>query len=259
MNFESPGDFFAILFAPVPNAELRLASDKSNIFDAPTGALIVIPRNVDSSSRWSSLRMNLTVGFEPGQLDVLAEQEFGAAELDLQPPAFGHVDQRALQIAQLVKQELSGGPASEIYVDSLMTALGIHIIRNYSGAGKATTGAKAHGGLSPRIARQVEEYLRERLSSTVSVAELAALCDLSPGAFIRAFTKTFGAPPHRYLINLRLSFSAELLAQTELPISEIAHSSGFSSQSHLTSTMRKYRHTTPAQIRGGRTRVQTQS
>jgi len=52
-------------------------------------------------------------------------------------------------------------------------------------------------------------------------------------------------PPHRYLINLRLDFAEKLLVDGELAIAEIAYLAGFSDQSHLAATMKKYRGRTP--------------
>ena len=70
-------------------------------------------------------------------------------------------------------------------------------------------------------------------------------------AFYRAFTKTFGLPPYQYVLQLRLSEAERLLLQADVPIVEVAYLCGFSSQSHLTTTMKRHKHITPAQIRAG--------
>jgi AraC family transcriptional regulator len=98
----------------------------------------------------------------------------------------------------------------------------------------------------------VRDFLWENLSRKVSVADLAALCDLSPGHFMRSFNSTFGQSPHQYLLHLRLSAAEMMLSQSDLPITEVAYRSGFSSQSHLTTAMRRYKNITPAQIRASR-------
>ncbi|MGO4642395.1 helix-turn-helix domain-containing protein [Mesorhizobium sp. 2RAF45] len=51
------------------------------------------------------------------------------------------------------------------------------------------------------------------------------------------------APP--YLINLRLDFAEKLLVDNELAIAEVAYLAGFSDQSNLAATMKKYRGRTP--------------
>lgn len=115
---------------------------------------------------------------------------------------------------------------------------------------------KAKGGLSAHRARQVQEFLNQNFSRKLSLAELAAICGLSPYHFVRAFSKTFGVSPHRYILGLRLDFAEKLLADRRMSITDIADLSGFSSQSHFTTAMKKYRNTTPQQVRARQGRSQ---
>ncbi|TPM25208.1 helix-turn-helix transcriptional regulator [Mesorhizobium sp. B2-2-2] len=105
------------------------------------------------------------------------------------------------------------------------------------------------GGLSVRSARKVQEFLNENFSRKLALAEMAAVCGFSSYHFVRAFSKTFGMPPHQYVLDLRLDFAERLLADSRMTIADIAHLSGFSSQSHFTTMMKKYRQVTPMQAR----------
>lgn len=195
------------------------------------------------------MRENITIALPPKTLLELAEQELDRGTLHLEPVPFGTIDQKALSFAQMLKTELSQREvANELYVDALITLLGIHLLRTYGGSSKPLETPK--GSLPQYKAKRVQEYLQANFCQKVSVAELAAVCGLSPGHFIHAFTKTFQLSPHQYLINLRLAAAERLLGETDLPIAAIAYASGFSSQSHLTTTMRKYKNLTPAQVRG---------
>ena len=51
--------------------------------------------------------------------------------------------------------------------------------------------------------------------------------------FARLFSQITGITPQLYLANLRLERARKLLAETALPISEIAAAVGYKSQSHL--------------------------
>lgn len=110
------------------------------------------------------------------------------------------------------------------------------------------------GGLSARAARRVEAFLNENFTRKLSLAEMAVVCGLSPYHFMRAFSRTFGMPPHQYVLSLRLDFAESLLADSRMTIADIAHSAGFSSQSHFTTIMKKYRGVTPLQARSGKLR-----
>ncbi|RUV89262.1 AraC family transcriptional regulator [Mesorhizobium sp. M1A.F.Ca.IN.022.07.1.1] len=107
----------------------------------------------------------------------------------------------------------------------------------------------AKGGLSIGHTRLVLQFLSKNFSRKLSLAEMAGACDLSPYHFARAFSTTFGASPHQYVLKLRLDYAEKLLADGGLSITDIADLSGFSSQSHFTTTMKKYRNVTPLQVR----------
>lgn len=108
------------------------------------------------------------------------------------------------------------------------------------------------GGLSVHSARRVREFLDENFTRKIALAEMAAVCALSPYHFMRAFSRTFGMPPHQYVLDLRLGFAERLLADSRMTIADIAHLAGFSSQSHFTTVMKKYRQVTPLQARVGK-------
>ncbi|WP_244564576.1 AraC family transcriptional regulator [Rhizobium sullae] len=217
-------------------------------YNAVVGAITIRPAQVDGWAEWASIKETLIFALKPQSLLELATGEFDLAEVELQPPAFGTVDLKALRIAELLKMELmQQGPPSALYVDSLLTLFGIHLLRNYSALRKHTMNLK--GGLSASGARRIHEFVHENFTRKIAVAELAAIADLSPYYFIRAFTKRFGQPPHQYVLFLRLSFAERLLVEGKETIAEIAYLAGFSSQSHLTASMRKYRQVTPAELR----------
>lgn len=249
-TFKAAEHFVAVMLAPARGIRASLGGDKVHEYDADVGMIVINPADVESHVTWSSTRENIVVALTPESLRELAAHEFDAGCAELRPPPFGTVDPDALHLAQLLKAELTQREApNELYVDSLVTMFGVHILRNYTEVKKPLPDPK--GGLSHRSARRVQEFLDVNFSSKISVAELAAVAGHSPRHFIQAFTMSFGEPPHRHLLRLRLAFAERLLVQGDLPIAEVAHLSGFSSQSHLTTTMMKYLKMTPMQLRRG--------
>lgn len=238
----------AVVLAPSRGLRASLGSDRITQYDAPLGGLVVNPTGVDSTLAWSETRTNLVVAIPPDILSELALQEFDLGNVELEPPAFGTVDLIALGIAQRISVELTGkATPNELYLDSLVTLFSAHLLRTYASNMRQIPSPR--GGLSAKSARRVEEYLRERFTEKVHVAELAAVAGISPNHFIVRFAKTFGMPPHRYLINLRLDLAEKLLVEGEIAIAEIAYMAGFSDQSHLATTMKRYRGRTPTELR----------
>jgi len=63
------------------------------------------------------------------------------------------------------------------------------------------------------------------------------------------FKQTVGISPHRYVLQCRVEFARELIAGTDMPVSEIAIVTGFSDQSHYTRWFREIVGVTPGSYR----------
>jgi transcriptional regulator of acetoin/glycerol metabolism len=108
------------------------------------------------------------------------------------------------------------------------------------------------GGLTPRAMRRVQEHVEVHLSESMDLAELAGVAGLSVYYFARAFKQSMGVTPHHYLVHRRIERAQEMLASSELPLSEIALAAGFSDQSHLARHFRQMLGMTPGQFRWSR-------
>jgi AraC-like DNA-binding protein len=94
-------------------------------------------------------------------------------------------------------------------------------------------------GLPLHMRRRIEEFIDARLESGVELAELARSIGFSLSHFSRMFRKSYGVPPHRYLMRRRLSLARDLLIKTELRLATIALKSGFADRSHLSRNFRR--------------------
>lgn len=109
-----------------------------------------------------------------------------------------------------------------------------------------------------RAVRRVREYIHEHFDEAISLAELAALADLSPYHLHRVFTLETGVPPHAYQTQLRVN-RAKTLLRSGVRLPEIALATGFADQSHLTRHFRRLVGTTPGRFFAGRKNVQDES
>ena len=75
------------------------------------------------------------------------------------------------------------------------------------------------------------------------------MAGLSVHHFARAFKQTIGVPPHSYILQKRIEHAQHMLRNTELPLSEIALSAGFSDQSHLARHFRRMTGMSPSLVR----------
>ena len=108
---------------------------------------------------------------------------------------------------------------------------------------------RAHGGLSAGTMRRIREYVDVHLDESINLGMLAAVAGLSVHHFAREFKQSAGVTPHHYLTQKRVERAQEMLAQTDLSLSEIAYATGFSDQGHLARRFRHMLGTTPGAFR----------
>jgi AraC-like DNA-binding protein len=94
--------------------------------------------------------------------------------------------------------------------------------------------------------QRVKAYLEENYAEPIRLAELAALVNRSKFHLLRLFKDEVGVPPHVYLENVRIREAQRLLHQ-RIPIIDVAYRTGFSSQSHLTTSFKRVIGVTPKQ------------
>lgn len=88
-----------------------------------------------------------------------------------------------------------------------------------------------------------------RYAEQLTVADLARVAGLSPAHFSREFHRTFGEPPHRYLLTRRLERAAALLRTTDRPVTEICFAVGLRSLGSFTTSFRRIYGTSPRAYR----------
>lgn len=206
--------------------------------------LITLPAGVESF--WGGcpemVRGWFHLHFEP-KVVVAASEEFGC-DLDavmLQP----HRDLRHLVMAAIdLTRKVS--PSALVW-DSLMWLI-LHQLANVARTGRDAI-PRGVQQLAPWQARRAIEYMRENLDRDVALAELADLCHISQYHFARGFRNSVGQPPHRYLMLMRLDRARDLLANSTMPVIEVALSVGYQTPQAFARAFRKVCGATPSAFR----------
>lgn len=119
---------------------------------------------------------------------------------------------------------------------------------------RATLGAGAEPesvtGVDPRI-EEAENYCRHRLSSPVSVDDVAASVGLSRSQLSRLFQDAYNVGPAERVRQLRVELARHLMSTTTLSVKEIAHACGFTRANHFGRVFHQVTGKTPGQFRGG--------
>ncbi len=119
----------------------------------------------------------------------------------------------------------------------------------------AESGAASRGKVTPDLALAAEASLRNDIRRDWTVADLAALHDVSREHLTRAFKRHYGVPPHQFLLELRLQEASRRLRGGNEPIKHIAFDMGFQSHASFIRSFRRHHGVTPSQYRTDRSAI----
>lgn len=250
IRFQVEAHFLLVLLTPQPRREIRMAGTRSSLFDAPAGSVEIIPAGASFEARWSVPKENLLLSIDPAQISAFAAREFDTGRIEMRPAQPATVDATATKIASLLRDCLAQPQdVSKLYVDALNTAMLLHFLRTHSSLAERQAQDRFRGGLTPRVWRDLEEFILANLASDLTLDQLAARAGLSYSHFLRAFRQTTGLSPHRFIMQHRANRARELAQSPHVPLKQVALDCGFASQSHMTTVMKALLNETPGQIR----------
>ncbi len=137
--------------------------------------------------------------------------------------------------------------ANDQFVDRVTTALNIHFARVYGGMHFPRP--LVSGGLTPWQLRLARDTINANLEGELSLEQIARECKLSVSHFARAFTRSTGISPHRWLMRRRVDVAKDLMLTTDSSLVEISLKCGFSDQSHFTRVFTEATGETPGRWR----------
>ena len=98
---------------------------------------------------------------------------------------------------------------------------------------------RVKGGLAPWQIRKVTSHIEANLDKPIKSGDLAALLELTPCHFSRAFRNSFGNSPLEYVIRRRIERAQGLMLSTDAPLSQIALECGLADQAHFSRLFRR--------------------
>ena len=166
-------------------------------------------------------------------------------------PQIGFKDKNICHVAMSLLHELNeANVVGRLYADSLAPGLAIQLVRRYSSLRDIHV---AHGGMAPHKLQKaialIDHSLSDEEEGRVALRTVARAVRMSYFHFSRAFKQSMGMTATNYIAERRIERAKKMLEETELPISEIALRSGFSSQSHFTTAFRRLAGATPKVFR----------
>lgn len=140
-------------------------------------------------------------------------------------------------------------PWGSLYVESLSITLASYLYGRYGSSARALP--EAGHGLAQTERERLTDFIEENLGESVRLEDLAAQIGYGPDHFARLFKRSFGEPPHRYVLGRRIERAKAMLRDPSRSILGIAMACGFSSQAHLNAAFKSRTGMTPGAYRKG--------
>ncbi|MCL6548662.1 MAG: AraC family transcriptional regulator, partial [Alicyclobacillus sp.] len=110
-------------------------------------------------------------------------------------------------------------------------------------------GSPEAGPAYPAAVRNGIAFLQHNFHRPLKLEEIARQGQLSPFHFARVFKRATGCSVMEYLMRLRMEQAKHLLAETELPVREVAEKVGMPDQSYFSKLFKRHVQKTPTEFR----------
>jgi AraC family transcriptional regulator len=158
----------------------------------------------------------------------------------------------APQVAE-VHREVAGGRATGLWLEERLMLLADALLAAERDvrARAARLPARRAGTRAEILGRllRARDFLEASIDEAVTLRAVAREACLSPFHFHRLFRAAFGETPRDYLARRRLERARDLLARTDLPVTEVCLATGHESLGSFTASFRRRYGLPPARFR----------
>ena len=211
-------------------APALLADTAYGVIPRATGELVWVPLQEETESSTPYVYPVLC-GHAPCEM-LQVERVTIVPAFQVRDPLLHHI---ALVLQAAVDAE---GEAEQLYAETLADALVVHFLRRYAAARPAQH--EISGGIVPYKLRRTLAYIQAHLEQKMCLETLAAVAQMSPTHFAHLFKHATGLAPHQYVSLCRIEHAKQLLAETDLPLTEIGYRVGCTDPSHFSALFRRH-------------------
>jgi AraC family transcriptional regulator len=244
-DWQGPSHYLAVHDILLRDGEVIIGDDIKTHRTDLRDLLTFVPQNARVSG-WSDLASGgngyTAIFFDPDLAEAEYERPFLGHEI--RPLAYFENAQLCQTLRRIEHIVTSGEEIEPVAAETLGLLAVLQFYPNVGGIFRNSAGQ-----LTLLQQSKIAEFIKHRISSSISLSEMAAVAELSRYHFARSFARTYGRPPHQYLLLRRISLAATLLAKSNLPVSEIAIRVGFSSPARLSIAFHRIVGRTPRAFR----------
>ena len=222
-------------------------TDAQSGFGAP-GNFCLMPKGSESHWQVGQTQQWVHLYFSDDYLKQLALKVFDIDPRMLQLPELTFTDDAATEalfrhcMASSDWKSVNGHLAMEQVTNTILVSM----IQNMN-ITKLKVPVK--GGLSPKVAILVCDYMQANFHRQIYLAELATLAQLSEYHFCRMFKQSLAQTPQAYLLTIRIEQVKCRISNKQATMADIALQCGFANQSHMGRYFKKLVGISPRQYR----------
>ena len=158
----------------------------------------------------------------------------------------GRIQELDYLVSQIREESGSRLPGSRVRVHALICALLVDIVRATTGEARP---AKPVRGNRKLLVHLADEFMFKNLSRPLTAGEIAWHLKMSNEHLSRVFKAETGFTLKHYLGMMRVNHAKNLLLESNLPISQISDTCGFSTRALFYRAFRQFLKMTPAEYR----------
>ena len=147
-------------------------------------------------------------------------------------------------ISEYAKKEIG----YELYVKSLVYELFCLLLRNHVDRMLTKKEQETRIGNVDRF-QKVYEYIEKNYSDNIMVSKLSSILCVSDCYFYHLFKKITGKTLGEYICRIRIDKAEQMLINTDLSVTNIAITTGFSDSNYFCRVFRKYKQFSPSEFR----------
>jgi len=186
------------------------------------------------------------LGFDRGPFNPLLESLPRTIHMP-QATRDGVIDE-LLKLA--LRESAAPRPGGETILSKLSELLFVELVRQYTASLPPEHGGWLAGLRDESVGRALAK-IHERPSHDFSLEELAHAAGVSRSVLAERFADFVGVPPMQYLARWRMQLAATLLSTTQLGVAEVAERVGYSSETALGRSFKRWVGVSPAGFRRG--------
>jgi AraC family transcriptional regulator len=201
------------------------------------GGLWVLPNSVHQVEQWHGPHAGTLLSITAPAFERQIEGLMYGGRIELKAKKELQDNQTELLMRTLISEIERPLPTETLLAEMLVNAICIRFAKRC--ASTKLLNEPQRGGLPTIRLKRVQDFIQSHLDEQITLADLAAVAEMSLFHFAKLFKRSTGFSPYRYIRNQRIALAKELLSDPKLKMIDVGLRVGFEHQSNFARAFRQ--------------------